>query len=76
MSDTSRSLVDVTLWRPHCLRIPVRIHAHELADPEKGTGLAMVCIPFGDVTDVTWWRELTLPVRSIIQPNGTLGPAR
>ena len=32
----------------------------------------MICT-FGDITDVTWWRELKLPVRAIIQPNGTLG---
>jgi valyl-tRNA synthetase len=51
--------------------VPVRAHA--LADPEKGTGIAMVCT-FGDTTDVTWWRELRLRVRAIIQPNGTLGP--
>ena len=53
------------------VRVPVR--AHPLADPEKGTGVAMICT-FGDVTDVVWWRELGLPVRSIIQPNGTLRP--
>jgi valyl-tRNA synthetase len=52
-------------------RVPVV--AHPLADPEKGTGIAMICT-FGDVTDVTWWRELRLPVRAVIQPNGTLGP--
>ena len=52
-------------------RVPVR--AHELADPEKGTGIAMICT-FGDITDVTWWRELSLPVRAVIQPNGTLRP--
>ena len=52
-------------------RVPVR--AHELADPEKGSGIAMICT-FGDITDVTWWRELALPVRAIIQPNGTLRP--
>ena len=39
------------------------IVAHELADPEKGTGIAMICT-FGDTTDVTWWRELSLPVRA------------
>ena len=50
-------------------RVPV--HPHPLADPEKGTGVAMICT-FGDVTDVTWWRELSLPVRAVIQPNGTL----
>jgi len=51
-------------------RVPVLAHA--LADPEKGSGLAMICT-FGDVTDVVWWRELKLPVRAVIQPNGTLG---
>ena len=31
----------------------------------------MICT-FGDITDVTWWRELSLPVRAVIQPDGTL----
>jgi valyl-tRNA synthetase len=53
------------------VRVPLRAHA--LADPEKGTGVAMICT-FGDVTDVIWWRELGLPVRAIIQQNGTLKP--
>jgi valyl-tRNA synthetase len=53
------------------VRVPVR--AHELADPEKGTGIAMICT-FGDLTDVTWWRELQLPVRSVIASNGRLRP--
>jgi valyl-tRNA synthetase len=53
------------------VRVPVR--PHPLADPEKGSGIAMICT-FGDLTDVTWWRELGLPVRAIIQPDGTLGP--
>jgi valyl-tRNA synthetase len=52
-------------------RVPVK--AHPLADPEKGSGIAMICT-FGDLTDVVWWRELKLPVRAVIQPNGTLGP--
>jgi valyl-tRNA synthetase len=30
----------------------------------------MICT-FGDITDVTWWRELSLPVRAIIQADGT-----
>ncbi|MFP5378187.1 MAG: valine--tRNA ligase [Vicinamibacteria bacterium] len=54
-------------------RVPVK--AHPLAEPDKGTGIAMICT-FGDLTDVTWWRELQLPVRAVIQPNGTLGPVR
>ncbi len=53
------------------VRVPIKAHA--LADPEKGTGVAMICT-FGDVTDVVWWRELGLPVRAVLQPNGTLKP--
>ena len=53
------------------VRVPIKPHA--LADPEKGTGVAMICT-FGDVTDVVWWRELGLPVRAIIQPNGAFKP--
>ncbi|MCY3961240.1 MAG: valine--tRNA ligase [bacterium] len=45
--------------------------AHELADPEKGTGTAMICT-FGDTTDVTWWRELDLPVRAIVDRGGRI----
>jgi valyl-tRNA synthetase len=52
-------------------RVPVK--AHTLADPEKGSGIAMICT-FGDITDVTWWRELSLPVRAVIQIDGTLRP--
>ena len=52
---------------------PVPVRAHALADPEKGSGIAMICT-FGDVTDVVWWRELSLPVRAILQPNGALRP--
>ncbi len=52
-------------------RVPLK--AHPLANPDKGTGAAMICT-FGDVTDVTWWRELNLPVRAVIQPDGRLRP--
>ena len=54
-------------------KVPVPVRAHALADPEKGSGIAMICT-FGDITDVTWWRELRLPVRAIIQPNGAFRP--
>jgi len=54
-------------------RVPVPVKAHPLADPEKGSGIAMICT-FGDLTDVTWWRELALPVRAVIQANGALKP--
>src|SRR5262249_55400209 len=46
--------------------VAVPVRAHPLADPEKGSGIAMICT-FGDITDVTWWRELSLPLRAIIQ---------
>jgi valyl-tRNA synthetase len=51
----------------------VRIVAHRLADPEKGTGAAMICT-FGDLTDVIWWRELNLPTRPVIGRDGRLLP--
>ena len=53
--------------------VPVPVLAHTLADPEKGSGIAMICT-FGDLTDVIWWRELGLPVRAVIMPNGALRP--
>ena len=49
--------------------VEVPIVAHPLAQPDKGTGLAMVCT-FGDTTDVTWWRELNLSTRSVIGRDG------
>ncbi len=50
-------------------RIPVV--AHELAEPDKGSGIAMVCT-FGDLTDVLWWRELGLDLRLIVGRDGRL----
>ncbi|HEY7216693.1 MAG TPA: valine--tRNA ligase [Thermoanaerobaculia bacterium] len=51
------------------VRVP--IVAHRLADPEKGSGIAMICT-FGDTTDITWWRELGLELRGIVEKDGTL----
>jgi valyl-tRNA synthetase len=51
----------------------VPIVAHELADPTKGTGAAMICT-FGDTTDVTWWRELGLGIRTVVERDGRLRP--
>jgi valyl-tRNA synthetase len=53
--------------------VSVPVRPHPLADPEKGSGIAMICT-FGDLTDVTWWRELGLPVRAVLLPNGALKP--
>jgi valyl-tRNA synthetase len=51
--------------------VEIPVVAHYLAEPDKGSGIAMCCT-FGDLTDVQWWRELQLPTRSIIQPNGRI----
>src|SRR6478735_8473253 len=51
--------------------VEVPVVAHELAEPDKGTGIAMICT-FGDVTDVIWWRELDLPTRTVIGRDGRL----
>ena len=51
--------------------VQVPILAHRLADPAKGTGLVMVCT-FGDMTDVTWWRDLQLETRPVIGKDGRL----
>lgn len=55
--------------------VEVPILAHPLAEPDKGTGIAMVCT-FGDVTDVTWWREFGLPTRVVVERDGTISPPR
>ncbi|MCW5251756.1 valine--tRNA ligase [Streptomyces sp. SHP 1-2] len=53
------------------VRVPVV--AHHAADPEKGSGIAMICT-FGDMNDVLWWREFKLPTRTVIGRNGRLLP--
>jgi valyl-tRNA synthetase len=49
--------------------VEVPVLPHHLAQPDKGTGIAMNCT-FGDVTDITWWRELDLPNRAVIGFDG------
>jgi valyl-tRNA synthetase len=51
------------------VRVP--IFPSEIVNPEKGTGILMVCT-FGDQTDVIWWREQKLPMRQIIGRDGRL----
>ncbi len=51
--------------------VEIPVLAHHLAEPDKGAGIAMCCT-FGDLTDVQWWRELQLPVRTVIQRDGRL----
>jgi valyl-tRNA synthetase len=52
---------------------PVPIFPSEKADPEKGTGILMVCT-FGDQTDVEWWREERLALRQVLGKDGRLQP--
>ena len=51
--------------------VEVEVRAHGLAKADKGSGVAMVCT-FGDLTDVTWWRELQLPTRAIVGRDGRI----
>ncbi|WP_432478805.1 valine--tRNA ligase [Nocardioides sp. GXQ0305] len=51
--------------------VEIPVVAHHLAEPDKGAGIAMCCT-FGDLTDVTWWRELDLPVRTLIGRDGRM----
>ncbi|MGI9092173.1 MAG: valine--tRNA ligase [Mycobacteriales bacterium] len=49
--------------------VEVPVVAHHLAEPDKGSGIAMICT-FGDTNDVTWWRELQLPTHAVIGRDG------
>lgn len=48
-------------------RVP--IFPSDKADPEKGTGILMVCT-FGDQTDVEWWRENKLALKPMLNHAG------
>ncbi len=60
-----------TTVRTPLFGVEVPVLAHPLAEPDKGSGIAMICT-FGDVTDVVWWRELDLPTRSIVTRSGRI----
>jgi valyl-tRNA synthetase len=49
--------------------VEIPVLPHSAAEMDKGAGIAMCCT-FGDLTDVTWWRELNLPVRTVIGRDG------
>ena len=49
--------------------VPICPSVH--ADPEKGSGILMVCT-FGDMMDVAWWKQSRLPIRLIIDRSGRL----
>ncbi|NDH37160.1 MAG: valine--tRNA ligase, partial [Acidimicrobiia bacterium] len=51
--------------------VEVGVYPHPLAQPDKGSGIAMICT-FGDLTDVIWWREFNLPTRAIVGRDGRI----
>lgn len=52
-------------------RVPIMPSFH--ADPEKGTGIMMICT-FGDIADVEFWKREKLPMRQLIGRDGRLLP--
>ncbi len=60
-----------TMVHTPLFKVEVPVLAHHLAEPDKGSGIAMICT-FGDVTDVVWWRELDLGTRSIVTRSGRI----
>jgi len=70
--DRYKPLFGTTVRTP-IFGVEVPVKAHHLAEPDKGSGIAMICT-FGDLTDVTWWRELQLDTRAIIGRDGRLLP--
>jgi len=65
-----RHLFGTTVTSP-IFGVEIPVLAHPMAEPDKGAGIAMCCT-FGDLTDVTWWRELRLPMRTVIGRDGRL----
>ena len=49
-------------------KVPILPSDH--ADPEKGTGILMVCT-FGDIQDVHFWKKHQLPLKQVITQDGT-----
>jgi valyl-tRNA synthetase len=60
-----------TTVRSPLFDVEVPVLAHPLAEKDKGAGIAMCCT-FGDLTDVTWWRELQLDTRAVVGRDGRL----
>ena len=65
-----QDLVGATVTSP-VFGVEIPVVAHPSAEMDKGAGIAMCCT-FGDLTDVTWWRELQLPVRTVIGRDGRI----
>ncbi len=65
-----RPLFGTTVTSP-VFGVEIPVLPHPAAEPDKGAGIAMCCT-FGDLTDVMWWRELQLPVRTVVGRDGRL----
>ncbi len=63
-------LVGTTVTSP-VFGVEIPVLAHPAAEPDKGAGIAMCCT-FGDLTDVMWWRELQLPIRTLLGRDGRM----
>jgi valyl-tRNA synthetase len=68
--DRYQGLFGTTVTSP-VFGVEIPVLAHPAAEMDKGAGIAMCCT-FGDLTDVQWWRELQLPVRTVIGRDGRL----
>jgi valyl-tRNA synthetase len=66
--DRYKHLFGTTVKSP-LFGVEVPVLAHPAAEMDKGAGIAMCCT-FGDQTDIQWWRELQLPVRTVIGRDG------
>ena len=51
--------------------VKVPILSDEKVDIENGTGIVMCCT-FGDLTDIEWYKKYELPLKMIINPDGTM----
>lgn len=49
----------------------VKIMEDKKVDKDFGTGIVMICT-FGDSTDIEWWKEYKLDLKSVLNLDGTL----
>ena len=68
--DRYQDLFGTTVTSP-LFGVEIPVYPHRAAERDKGAGIAMCCT-FGDQTDVTWWRELRLPTRTVVMRDGRL----
>ena len=52
----------------------VKIIADEKVEKDKGTGVVMCCT-FGDQTDMEWQKEYNLPIKKVMESDGTINPS-